>query len=37
MDLREMRAIRRESPGEYYLAVITAAVVVLLGVECSPW
>ena len=28
-----LRAIRRESPGEFYLAVATAATVVTLGVE----
>ena len=33
IDLRGMRDIRRESPGEYRLAWITAATVVLLGVE----
>jgi sulfate permease, SulP family len=33
IDLRGMRTIRRESPGEYRLAWITAATVVLLGVE----
>jgi SulP family sulfate permease len=33
MDLHAMRAIRRESPGEFVLAAITAAVVVLVGVE----
>jgi sulfate permease, SulP family len=33
IDLRGLHNIRRESPGEYYLAVITAAVVVLIGVE----
>lgn len=32
-DLRGLRAIRQESPGEYALAVFTAAVVVLVGVE----
>ena len=31
--LRELRGIRRESPGEFWLAVTTAAVVVLIGVE----
>ncbi|HEY2679612.1 MAG TPA: SulP family inorganic anion transporter [Steroidobacteraceae bacterium] len=30
---RELRDIRRESPGEYYLAIATAAAVVVLGVE----
>ena len=33
IDLRGLRDIRRESPGEYALAVFTAAVVVLVGVE----
>jgi len=33
IDLRGMRAIRRESPGEFALAAITAATVVLVGVE----
>jgi MFS superfamily sulfate permease-like transporter len=33
IDLRALRAIRRESPGEYMLAVTTAAVVVFVGVE----
>jgi len=33
IDLRGLRDIRHESPGEYYLAVITAAIVVLVGVE----
>src|ERR1700683_1223899 len=33
IDLRALRAIRRESPGEFTLAVITAAGVVLFGVE----
>jgi len=33
IDVRGLRAIRRESPGEYALAVFTAAVVVLVGVE----
>ena len=32
-DLRGLRAIREESPGEFWLAVTTAAVVVLVGVE----
>jgi SulP family sulfate permease len=32
-DLRGLRAIRQESPGEYILALTTAAVVVLVGVE----
>jgi sulfate permease, SulP family len=31
--LREMASIRRESPGEFVLAAITACVVVLIGVE----
>ena len=33
IDLRGLASIRRESPGEFVLAVITAAVVVLVGVE----
>lgn len=33
IDLRGLASMRRESPGEYGLAVITAAVVVLVGVE----
>jgi SulP family sulfate permease len=33
IDLRGLREIRRESPAEYALAVFTAAVVVLVGVE----
>ena len=33
IDVRGLRNIRRESPGEYALAVFTAAVVVLVGVE----
>ena len=33
IDLRGLRDIRRESPGEFWLAVITAATVVLVGVE----
>lgn len=33
IDLRVLRDIRRESPGEFYLAVATAATVVLAGVE----
>jgi sulfate permease, SulP family len=33
IDLRGLRDIHRESPGEYYLAVMTAAVVVIVGVE----
>ncbi|MGD0212644.1 MAG: SulP family inorganic anion transporter [Terriglobales bacterium] len=33
IDVRGLRKIRRESPGEYGLAVFTAAVVVLVGVE----
>src|ERR1700722_8919184 len=33
IDMRGLRDIRRESPGEYVLAVFTAAVVVLVGVE----
>ncbi len=33
IDLRKLWAIRRESPGEFGLAVMTAAVVVVVGVE----
>ncbi len=33
VDVARMRDIRRESPGEFYLAVVTAAAVVALGVE----
>jgi len=33
VDLRGLASIRRESPGEYALAVITAVVVVAVGVE----
>ena len=33
IDLRGLRDIQRESPGEFYLAVMTAAVVVFVGVE----
>jgi sulfate permease, SulP family len=33
VDLRGLREIRSESPGEFGLALITAAVVVLIGVE----
>ncbi len=33
IDLRGLREIRRESPGEFWLAVATAAVVVIVGVE----
>jgi SulP family sulfate permease len=33
IDVRALRDIRRESPGEYALAMFTAAVVVLVGVE----
>lgn len=33
IDMRGLESIRRESPGEYALAVTTAAVVVLVGVE----
>ena len=33
VDVRSLRDIRRESPGEFTLAVITAAVVALVGVE----
>jgi high affinity sulfate transporter 1 len=33
IDIRGLRAIRRESPGEFHLAVATAAIVVFVGVE----
>jgi SulP family sulfate permease len=33
IDLRGLESIRHESPGEYVLALITATVVVLVGVE----
>jgi len=33
IDVRGLRNIRRESPGEFYLAVVTAAAVVAIGVE----
>jgi sulfate permease, SulP family len=33
VDVKGLRAIRRESPGEFYLAVFTAAAVVAIGVE----
>jgi MFS superfamily sulfate permease-like transporter len=33
VDMRGLRDIRRESPGEFTLAVVTAAAVVLVGVE----
>jgi len=33
IDLKCLRDIRRESPGEFYLAITTAATVVALGVE----
>lgn len=33
IDVRGLRDIQRESPGEFALALITAAVVVLIGVE----
>ena len=33
IDVRGLRDIRRESPAEYVLAVFTAAIVVLVGVE----
>jgi sulfate permease, SulP family len=33
IDVRALRDIQRESPGEYALALFTAAVVVLVGVE----
>jgi SulP family sulfate permease len=33
IDLKGLREIRRESPGEFWLAVLTTAVVVTVGVE----
>ncbi len=33
IDVKGLRAIRRESPGEFYLAITTAAAVVAVGVE----
>ena len=33
IDIKGMRGIRRESPGEFYLAIGTAAAVVVIGVE----
>jgi sulfate permease, SulP family len=33
IDIRGLRDIRRESPGEFYLAVVTAVTVVTIGVE----
>jgi high affinity sulfate transporter 1 len=33
VDVKGLRAIRRESPGEFMLALVTAAAVVLIGVE----
>jgi MFS superfamily sulfate permease-like transporter len=33
IDFRSLRNIRRESPGEFYLATMTAAAVVAIGVE----
>src|SRR5215471_158065 len=33
IDFRGLRAIRHESPGEFHLAVATAGIVVLVGVE----
>lgn len=33
IDMGRLRAIRRESPGEFYLAIVTAAAVVAIGVE----
>ena len=33
IDVTGLRAIRRESPGEFYPAVITSAAVVVIGVE----
>ena len=33
IDVRGLKDIRRESPGEFTLAIVTAAIVVLVGVE----
>jgi SulP family sulfate permease len=33
IDIKNLRAIRRESPGEFLLALVTAAAVALVGVE----
>src|SRR5215470_6586201 len=33
IDMTSLQDIRRESPGEFYLAVATAAAVVAIGVE----
>jgi SulP family sulfate permease len=33
VDIRRLRDIRKESPGEFWLAIITAAVVALAGLE----
>jgi len=33
IDVTALRDIRRESPGEFYLAIVTAAAVVAIGVE----
>jgi SulP family sulfate permease len=33
IDLKSLRNIRRESPGEFYLALVTAGAVVAIGVE----
>jgi SulP family sulfate permease len=33
IDLKRLRAIRRESPGEFSLAIVTTAAVVAMGVE----
>jgi SulP family sulfate permease len=33
IDVKQLRDIRRESPGEFYLAIITAGAVVAIGVE----
>jgi high affinity sulfate transporter 1 len=35
IDIRQLQAIRRESPGEYAIALFTAAVVILAGVEAG--
>jgi SulP family sulfate permease len=33
IDVKSLRGIRRESPGEFYLALVTAATVIAVGVE----
>jgi sulfate permease, SulP family len=35
VDIKGLRDIRRESPGEFYLAVVTAAAVAAVGVEAG--